>query len=213
MNKLFSKGKEKILECFYRNRKEMYFSEILRETKLTPNTTLKHLKNLQEANLISSTKKIGNTFYRINSNQTVYSIFTYFDNLRLNSLNRDVKIPLNEFIKRMPKETAFIILFGSSSRKQEKKGSDIDLLIVLHDFKNKELQEQYEKYIKNQMQKTIEKINAASIHPFVVFYTTTKVFKHETDYLVTEAKNTGFCIYNNQGYCNWLLNNESEPMD
>ena len=43
-NNLFGKGKEKILACFYRNRnKEMYFSEILRQTGLTQNTTLKHL--------------------------------------------------------------------------------------------------------------------------------------------------------------------------
>ena len=66
-NTIFSKGREKILECFYRNRsKELYFSEILRETKLTQNTTLKHLKNLQENNLIIQNKKIGNTFYKIN---------------------------------------------------------------------------------------------------------------------------------------------------
>ena len=76
---LFGKGKEKILECFYRNRqKELYFSEILRETSLTQNTTLKHLKNLQELGLIISIKKIGNTFYKINPrNPIIYAIFSY----------------------------------------------------------------------------------------------------------------------------------------
>ena len=48
MYNILNKGKEKILECFYKNRKELYFSEILRETKLTPNTTLKHLNNLKD---------------------------------------------------------------------------------------------------------------------------------------------------------------------
>src|SRR3989344_5749259 len=102
-NTIFGKGKEKILECFYRNRqKELYFSEILRETKLTQNTTLKHLKNLQSINLVSSTKKIGNTFYRINpKNPHIYSIFSYFDYKKLNGLPSERKRAINEFIEKL----------------------------------------------------------------------------------------------------------------
>ena len=66
MYNLLNKGKEKILECFYKNRKELYYREILRETKLTPNTTLKHLNNLR--GLITQYKTKGNTFYKINNN-------------------------------------------------------------------------------------------------------------------------------------------------
>src|SRR3989339_1409550 len=99
---LFGKGKEKILECFYINRsKEIYFSEILRETKLTQNTTLKHLKNLQENNLIISTKKIGNTFYRINpKNIQLYSVFSYFDYKKFNELPPERKRAINDFLDR-----------------------------------------------------------------------------------------------------------------
>ena len=84
-NKIFGKGKEKIIECFYKYRdKPLYFSEILRETKLTPNTTLKHLKALQENNLITSNKTIGNTFYKVNlKNPQIYSLFSYFDYKKL----------------------------------------------------------------------------------------------------------------------------------
>src|SRR3989344_4683379 len=87
-NSVFGRGRERILECFYRNRqKELYFSEILRETRLTPNTTLKHLKNLQEHNLVISTKKIANTFYKINKkNPEIYAIFSFFDYKKLNEL-------------------------------------------------------------------------------------------------------------------------------
>src|SRR3989339_1158812 len=101
-NTIFGKGKEKILECFYRNRqKELYFSEILRETKLTQNTTLKHLKTLQENNLLISTKKIGNTFYRINpKNPQIYSVFSYFDYKRFNELPPERKRAINDFLDR-----------------------------------------------------------------------------------------------------------------
>src|SRR3989344_2812842 len=85
MDKILNKGKEKILECFYKNKKEIYFSEVLRETKLTPNTTLKHLNNLKS--LIISKKTKGNTFYRINNkNPLIFPIFSYFDLKRFNEL-------------------------------------------------------------------------------------------------------------------------------
>ena len=80
MNKyIFSKGKEKILECFYKNKTELYFSEILRQTNLTQNTTLKHLRSLEANKLLISTRKRANTFYKITKNPQIYSIFSYFD--------------------------------------------------------------------------------------------------------------------------------------
>ena len=114
---LFGKGKEKILECFYINRsKELYFSEILRETKLTQNTTLKHLKNLQENNLVISTKKIGNTFYKINpKNPQIYSIFSYFDFKKLNKLPSERKRAIIEFLEKLENKPLIVLVFGSTA--------------------------------------------------------------------------------------------------
>src|SRR3989339_1700029 len=112
-NTLFGKGKEKILECFYRNRsRERYFSEILRETNLTQNTTLKHLKNLQQNNLIISTKKIGNTFYKINpKNRQIYSIFSYFDFKKLNKLPSERKRAIIEFLEKLENKPLIVLVF------------------------------------------------------------------------------------------------------
>src|SRR3989344_9648123 len=123
---LFGKGKEKILECFYINRsKELYFSEILRETKLTQNTTLKHLKNLQENNLIISTKKIGNTFYKINhKNHIIYAIFSYFDYKRLNELPPERRRAINDFLDKIQVKPLITIIFGSTAKGTFGKESD-----------------------------------------------------------------------------------------
>src|SRR3989338_10742658 len=114
-NTLLNKGKEKILECFYRNRnKELYFSEILRETKLTQNTTLKHLANLQKLNIVISTKKTGNTFHKINpKNRIVYSIFSYFDYKRFDELPSERKRAINEFLEKIKIKPLIVIIFGS----------------------------------------------------------------------------------------------------
>ncbi len=129
---MFGKGKEKILECFYRNRKkELYFSEILRETGLTQNTTLKHLKNLQELGFLISTKKIGNTFYKINAkNQIVYSIFSYFDYKKLNELPSERKRAILSFLDKIKIKPLIILLFGSTAKGTFGKDSDIDFLLI-----------------------------------------------------------------------------------
>src|SRR3989344_8249938 len=125
-NTIFGKGKEKILECFYRNRKnELYFSEILRETGLTQNTTLKHLKNMHGLGLIISTKKIGNTFYKINSkNFLIYAIFSYFDYKRLNELPFERKRAINEFLDKVQIKPLITIIFGSTAKGTFGKESD-----------------------------------------------------------------------------------------
>ena len=131
-NILFNKGKEKILECFYRNRKkELYFSEILRETKLTQNTTLTHLANLQRLNVIISTKKIGNTFFRTNpKNPLIYSIFSYFDYKRFNELPSERKRAINDFLDKIQIKPLVAVVFGSTAKGSFGKESDIDILLI-----------------------------------------------------------------------------------
>ena len=107
MYNILNKGKEKILECFYKNRKELYFSEILRETKLTPNTTLKHLNNLKD--LIISNKTKGNTFYKINNKDLqIFSVFSYFDCKRFNELDNTRKKAIIELFSRDEFESIFV---------------------------------------------------------------------------------------------------------
>jgi len=188
MNKsIFSKGKEKILECFYRNRdKSLYFSEILRETKLTQNTTLKHLKNLQENNLIISTKKIGNTFYKINSkNPQIYSIFSYFDYKKLNELPSERKRAITEFLEKIEAKPLIVLIFGSTAKGTFRKESDIDLLLIYNkkDSENKELK------------KEIEAITGTNIQTFIIEldYFKEQLLKQE-DNVIIHAIKTGFVI-------------------
>lgn len=186
-NLLFGKGKEKILECFYRNRqKELYFSEILRETKLTQNTTLKHLKNLQTANLISSTKKIGNTFYKINSkNPQLYSIFSYFDYKKLNELPSERKRAINEFLDKLKIKPIIALIFGSTAKGTFGKESDIDILLI---FNRKESDDK-------KLKADIEAVTGAKIQTFIIDfdYFKEQILKEE-DKVITHAIKTGFAI-------------------
>ena len=186
-NNLFGKGKEKILECFYRNRsKELYFSEILRETKLTQNTTLKHLQNLQENNLVISNKKIGNTFYKINpKNPVIFAIFSYFDYLKLNKLPFNRKRAINEFVDKTQVKPLITLVFGSTAKGTFEKESDIDLLLIYNkkESENKELK------------KEIEATTGTNIQTFIIDFNYFKeqLLKQE-DNVIIHAIKTGFII-------------------
>jgi predicted nucleotidyltransferase len=188
MNKtIFSAGKEKILECFYWNRnKELYFSEILRETKLTQNTTLIHLRNLQDNNILISTKKIGNTFYRISQrNPQTFSLFSYFDYKRFSGLAAARKRAITEFLESLEQKPLIALIFGSTAKDTYTKESDIDLLLI---YNKKEA-------LKDKLKKDIEAITGSSVQAFTIDYHYFKeqLLKHD-DAVITHAIKTGFVM-------------------
>ena len=184
MDKILNKGKEKILECFYKNKKEIYFSEVLRETKLTPNTTLKHLNNLKS--LIISKKTKGNTFYRINNkNPLIFPIFSYFDLKRFSELDDTRKRAILEFISNLKVKPLIALIFGSTAKKSYTKESDIDILLV---FNKKEEEDK-------KLKRDIESLTGMNIQTFIIDYDYFKeqLLKKE-DNVIIHAVKTGFVI-------------------
>ncbi|MBS3167015.1 nucleotidyltransferase domain-containing protein [Candidatus Woesearchaeota archaeon] len=198
-NTLFGNGKEKILACFYRNyTKELYFSEILRETKLTQNTTLKHLKNLQTNNLIICTKKIGNTFYKLNpKNKQLYAILAYFDYKKFNELPLDRRRAITDLLDKLKIKPLITLLFGSTAKGTFSKESDIDLLLV---YNKKESEDQ-------KLKKDIEAITGVKIQTFIINFDYFKEqILREEDKVITHAIKTGFPLSGNDQFYKEVLN-------
>ena len=198
-NNLFGKGRTKILECFYNNKnKEIYFSEILRETKLTQNTTLKHLANLQRFNMIISTKKIGNTFFKINSkNPLIYAILSYFDYKKLNELPSERKRAINEFLDKIQVKPLIVIVFGSTAKGTFGKESDIDIILI---YNKKELED-------SKIKKDIEATTGIKIQIFIIDfeYFKEQILKEE-DKVIIHAVKTGFAITGHDKFYKEVLN-------
>jgi len=186
-NNVLSKGKGKILECFYTNKnKELYFSQILRATNLTPNTTLRHLKSLEASKLIISTKKIANTFYKINiKNTLIYSIFSHFDYKLLNDLPSARKRAIIDFIDKLEIKPLIALVFGSTAKKTYTSKSDIDILLI---FNKKELKN-------NKIKRDIEAITGSNIQEFIISYDyfQEQILKQD-DSVISHAIKTGFVI-------------------
>jgi len=201
---------EKIYFAFYETKKKMlYYSQLKERTGLSDSSLQNALKKLVKRKEIEAIKEKANTFYRLKNKNKTKLRFARFDYDRLERLNPDVSIPLKKFLAEMPDNVSFIILFGSASRKQEKKESDIDLLVVLHNFENKKLQKQYEKEMKAVFGRLKEKISATSIYPLSIFYADKKSYIEGGDRVVIEAKQGGFCISGNMEYYEVMLNESS----
>lgn len=197
-NTIFSKGREKILECFYRNKgKELYFSEILRGAKLTPNNTLEHLKTLMENNLLISTKKTGNTFYRLNiRNSQLISLLSYFDYKKLESLPPARKRAIIDFLDKIDNKPVIALVFGSTAKGTFNEQSDIDLLLVFNKKENDN----------PKLKKDIEAITGTKIQTFIIDldYFKEQALKHD-DKVVSHAIKTGFVIMGHYTFYNEVL--------
>jgi len=164
------------------------------------------LSKLLKLKQIGEDKKTSNIYYKLFDSKKP-QIFFSLDSDRLKSLNPEVRVPLNNFLKDLPDEIAFVILFGSSSRKQEKEGSDIDLLVVIYNFLDLKLQSLYEKEIKQKINALKKKINSESNYPLSITYITLDKFKTSKDHLILQAKNYGFPI---KGGLNYYKKNEED---
>jgi len=193
-------AKEKVYKAFYNCKKEwLYFTELKNITKLSNSSLQNILKKLIIIGEIEEDKQTSNIFYKI-ADSKKHLIFTLIDKERFDNLNPEVRIPLKNLLKKSPHEIAFIILFGSSSRKQEKEESDIDLIFVLYKFNNPKLQASYEKEIKQKIGTLKKAINSESNHPLNIIFINEDDFKISRDYLIMQAKQTGFPIYGAQQY-------------
>jgi predicted nucleotidyltransferase len=191
---------EKVYKAFYGSGKEwLYFTEIKNITKLSNSSLQNVISKLLKSNKLEEDKKTSNIYYKISDSKKP-EIYSKLDNERFSNLNLDIRIPLKNFLSNSPLEVEFILLFGSSSRKQEKESSDIDILIVLHKFKDNQLQKLYEKEIKQKIEGLRKKINSESNHPIHVVYSDLDSFKTSKDHLIVQAKITGFPIFGSWRY-------------
>lgn len=191
---------EKVYFTFYESKKKaMYFNEIREKADMSISSLQNALLKMEKLKEIIKTKEKANAFYSLENKEDKILQFMKFDIKKLNSLNIHVKIPINEFLAGASK-ISFILLFGSTSKGEEKKGSDIDILVVTHYFENKELNNIYQKEIKKQIESIKTKVNAKSIYPLSPIFINEKDYKDKKDYLLEEAKKTGFCIFGHETY-------------
>lgn len=186
------KPEDKVFVTYFESKKKsLYFNEIKELSKLSDSSLANTLNNLVRNNSLFKEKTKSNTFYKIKDKKLFALKFSEIAIQKFNSLNLNVKNPLRNFLKNIPKKIYTIVLFGSTSRKEEHNGSDIDLLIVtekkLNLCENKKNAEITSKY-------TIS-----------LFPATISQFIENKDDIIIQARKTGFPIYKEQNFYEEIL--------
>ena len=181
------KADEKIYEAYLELKQDkLYFNQLKEFTKLSNSSLQNALDKLVKNSTLGLDKTKSNTFYQI-KNKKLFSLkFSEIAVHKFNSLNIGIKVPLRNFLKNIPKEIHMIVLFGSSSIKEEQKESDIDLLVI----SNK----------KADLKKNKKEAEITSKRPISIFQATINQFMENKDDVIIQARKTGFPIYKEQNF-------------
>ena len=191
-NNINMKAEDKIYKAFFESKEpKLYYNQIKEQTNLSHSSLQNALENLKKEKILDEEKTKSNTFYKINNKKLFALKFSEIAIQTFNNLNTAVKVPLRNFLKDIPKEIYTIILFGSASRKEEHKGSDIDILIVA---------EKKTDLIKNKKEAEI-----TSKHHISIFQADIKQFIENKDDVIIQARKTGFPIYKEQNFYEVVL--------
>jgi len=186
------KPEDKIYKAYFESKKStLYFNEMKELSKLSDSSLTNTLNKLTKNNTLTREKTKSNTFYKIKDNKLFALKFSEIAIQKFNNLNIGVKNPLRNFLKSIPKEIYTIVLFGSASRKEEQKGSDIDLLIVADK--------------KTDITNNKKEAEITSKHPISIFQATIGQFTENKDDIIIQARKIGFPIYKEQNFYEVML--------
>ncbi len=187
------KPEDKVYRAYFESKKDnLYFNEIKALSKLSDSSLTSTLGKLVKGGILNQEKTKSNTFYKI-KNKKIFSLkFSEIAIDKFDNLNVGIKVPLRNFLKNISKQVYIIVLFGSASRKEEQKSSDIDLLIVSDKKVN---------LIDNKKEAEL-----TSKYPISVFQSSIKQFEQNRDDIIIQARKTGFPIYKEQNFYEVTLN-------
>ena len=181
------KPEEKVYKAYFESKKNtLYFNEIKELSKLSDSSLTNTLNKLLKDSTVTQEKTKSNTFYKIKNKKLFTLKFSEIAIQKFNNLSIGVKTPLRNFLKNIPKETYSVVLFGSASIKEERKGSDIDILVIT----NKKID----------LTNNKKEAEITSKHPISMFQATIRQFTENKDDIIIQARKTGFPIYKEQNF-------------
>lgn len=148
MKTILNKKYEAIMELFYEKKNETFhLREISRKLSLNPNTAFKSLNDLEKEDYIQYKRQGNQKRYTMNKTLKTYSVFSFFDTERYESLPKSRKRAIKYFLHSLEQKPLITILFGSTATENFRENSDIDLFLIT----NSKIQTQEaEKYSESQ---------------------------------------------------------------
>ncbi len=112
--------------------KKYYLRELAKEINEIPSTVLRNLNILENEKIIDSYSEGKNKYFFLPKKYSSHYIIKLTETYKTMQFlkKHSEKVSLFEDIKKATKETDSVIIFGSYAKSLEKKGSDLDILLV-----------------------------------------------------------------------------------
>jgi predicted nucleotidyltransferase len=125
-----NKGYKDILRLFYTERTKLHLRDIAKRTKLNENSAYRFLNVLEKEKILKSEKQGNLKLFSLRKNKQIYAILAFFDVEKYQRLFHLRKTAISAYMKYLPKQPVFAILFGSTAKETYRKDSDIDILLI-----------------------------------------------------------------------------------
>lgn len=191
METILKPGYEKILSLFYAHKSaEIHLREIARKAKLNENSASRFLKKLEKMNYLKAKKEGNLKKYRLEHSRKTYSYLAFRDIEKFEALPFLRKEAIQKYLKKLPEQPIFVVLFGSTAKENYREDSDIDLLLITN-----------RKISAKEAEKEADALCAVKISTFqMVFEDFQKEIKLKEDAVVQSSLQTGYPLINHICY-------------
>lgn len=190
MLNIVKKGYKDILRLFYTDKAQFHLREIAKKTRLNENSAYRFLNKLEKEKILKSRKQGNMKLFSLRKNKLVYAILAFFDIEKYEKMQHIRKTAISYYLKSLPKQPVFAILFGSTAKETSREDSDIDILIITN-----------EKIDTKQAEKVADAQSAQRISTFQMDYNHfLKELKLSEDPVVQSAVKTGYPLLNHIRY-------------
>lgn len=186
------KSEDKIYVAFFESKmRKLYYSQLKELTKLSHSSLQNTLKRFVTQNILLEDKQKAHVFYEIKDTKLFSLKYSEIALGKFTNLHRRVRIPLENFLQGIPQNIYSVILFGSASRGEEQKESDIDILVVSD--------------TKYDLENPKKIANTMSHYPLNIFECSVDDFLKAKDPIILQSQKTGFPIKGEQNFYEVLL--------
>jgi predicted nucleotidyltransferase len=191
MTTLLRSGVERVLRVFYGARDAaLHVRELSRRTGLTGRGIIRTLVLLEKEGYLRSGFEGNLHRFQLASTERVAGSLTLFDIERFGRLPKIRQQAIRTFLRSLPEQPIFAVLFGSTAKGTFTMGSDIDILLVMNRRTGTKHAEQ-----------ETDALTAIRISPIQMTYAAFKTeLKLKADPVVQSALLTGYPVINHLEY-------------
>lgn len=187
------KPEDKVVNAYYISRKNsLYYNQIKELSGLSDSSLSNTLKKMVNFQVLNLNKQKSNTYYEMLDKKYFSLLFSQIALKKFKELSLGVKKPIERLLGIIGDDIFAGILFGSASRKEETSESDIDLVIITDSDLN--------------LDSIKRKIESTSKYPLNIFQFSSKEFRENKDWVLKQAKETGFPVKGEQYFFERVIN-------